>query len=46
MQHPHLHPTTIGKPYPKAWIIGKTYEQITMPSERIKAIREAHNRRK
>jgi hypothetical protein len=30
----HIHPTTIGKPYPKAWIIGKTLEQITTPSER------------
>jgi hypothetical protein len=33
-KHPHLHPTTIGKPYPKAWIIGKTLEQITTPTER------------
>jgi hypothetical protein len=22
-------PITVGKPYPKAWIIGKTIEQIT-----------------
>jgi hypothetical protein len=34
MKHPHLHPSTIGKPYPKAWIIGKTLEQITTPAER------------
>jgi hypothetical protein len=32
-KYPHLHPTTIGKPYPKAWIIGKTLEQITTPAK-------------
>jgi hypothetical protein len=45
--HPYEHVSdVVGRPFPKQWIIGKTLNEITMPPARVKAIREAHNRRK
>jgi hypothetical protein len=32
----HLRPSTIGKPYPKAWIIGKTLAEIDAPVKKLR----------
>jgi hypothetical protein len=45
-KYDHIHSDTVGRPFPKQWIIGKTLKTVTMPAARVKAIREAHNQRK